>query len=693
MSTVSPPSRLAPGLTTFVIRPGKKWVPVIAADQLPPEVELFGVPREVDLHYLDPDQLRTINWIDPEKIGGTMFKLASPPKAAAGPGPAQPRIMTASTGFMAPDAKVRGLLPNSISQGGETLNSNVSVTTPSVHTRSTPTEGTRPLPHPDTSSPTPNQPPRPSKSLTDSIASLFPRDGARLKYIPPSRFPSVTNSAPPSGVIPDPKRKEYCTYWIQTGDCAYMSQGCMYKHEMPDLKKLREIGFHQIPKWWKEKCAVRLMPVGSLGGIRGGVGGLGGITWLERREMERREMERREMERREMERREMERREMERRRGDEGKRGILGGEERKEVVETPVRRSLETLKIIEDGDEKGEHEERLSSPVFPPLNRLGDQRKQKALEQQPQQVTGSLADLIDLDFRPATRSSGSNGMDSDEESDISDAEVEEKKRSSPLQSPLTTAPSTPIKAQLPTTRSEPDSPASSTNTTMLCEALLAPPPPPPPSSSASEYNDSESGMEEQAQKNTERPLSPSELSKNLSELKADAAKRVKVGRATHAAVNVKAKTTARKIHVSYRKPTPTVTPLSRALEKPAHSKALIAAKEEPTKATGTGQLKTRATRSLTPKEKRVEKMDGLQSSRFAANTSKERENEKGKSTGTLHTRQKRVPPSASVLDSEIAKLKRERTDQRGVKEKEKDVVLGLRRGVREGKEAPAVRPM
>lgn len=46
-----------------------------------------------------------------------------------------------------------------------------------------------------------------------------------------------------------------------------MVQGCRYKHEMPSIDKLRDIGFRDIPKWWKEKTATQLR----------------GPTWMQRR--------------------------------------------------------------------------------------------------------------------------------------------------------------------------------------------------------------------------------------------------------------------------------------------------------------------------------------------------------------------------------------------------------------------------
>lgn len=60
---------------------------------------------------------------------------------------------------------------------------------------------------------------------------------------------------PPSGVLPDPRKKVYCTYWIRTGECGYVQQKCKYKHEIPDIRTLHTIGFREVPRWWKEEQA------------------------------------------------------------------------------------------------------------------------------------------------------------------------------------------------------------------------------------------------------------------------------------------------------------------------------------------------------------------------------------------------------------------------------------------------------
>jgi hypothetical protein len=88
-------------------------------------------------------------------------------------------------------------------------------------------------------------------SLTDTFATIFPKDAARLGYRTPY----------PSGIEPDPSKKEYCTHWIKTGECDWMAIGCKFKHDMPSLEKLRELGFTRgVPKWWKEKSAIVARP-------------------------------------------------------------------------------------------------------------------------------------------------------------------------------------------------------------------------------------------------------------------------------------------------------------------------------------------------------------------------------------------------------------------------------------------------
>ncbi|KAJ5659613.1 hypothetical protein N7507_006064 [Penicillium longicatenatum] len=52
-------------------------------------------------------------------------------------------------------------------------------------------------------------------------------------------------------------RKKYCSYWIRHGECDYLQQGCMFKHEMPlEPRLIEELGLRDIPRWYREKFNV-----------------------------------------------------------------------------------------------------------------------------------------------------------------------------------------------------------------------------------------------------------------------------------------------------------------------------------------------------------------------------------------------------------------------------------------------------
>jgi hypothetical protein len=64
-------------------------------------------------------------------------------------------------------------------------------------------------------------------------------------------------------------KKIYCTYWIRHGECDYIQQGCRYKHEMPDLKTLKSIGFQGVPRWYRERISMAAAhPMRSRGEFR-----------------------------------------------------------------------------------------------------------------------------------------------------------------------------------------------------------------------------------------------------------------------------------------------------------------------------------------------------------------------------------------------------------------------------------------
>lgn len=51
-----------------------------------------------------------------------------------------------------------------------------------------------------------------------------------------------------AGLVPG--KKVYCSHWIRTGECDFLQQGCLYKHEMPDDATLKAIGIRVLPVWY-----------------------------------------------------------------------------------------------------------------------------------------------------------------------------------------------------------------------------------------------------------------------------------------------------------------------------------------------------------------------------------------------------------------------------------------------------------
>ena len=47
-------------------------------------------------------------------------------------------------------------------------------------------------------------------------------------------------------------KKKYCTYWIRTGNCDYVQEGCKYLHIIPDEATRLSIGIRDMPRWAKE---------------------------------------------------------------------------------------------------------------------------------------------------------------------------------------------------------------------------------------------------------------------------------------------------------------------------------------------------------------------------------------------------------------------------------------------------------
>ncbi|KAK8244052.1 hypothetical protein HDK90DRAFT_522545 [Phyllosticta capitalensis] len=189
----------------FIRRDNGNYVPVLAADELPSEVHLEGVPRSINL-----DDAQGMKFLGNLCHTGQTYSLV----------PRDQKIAEAPTANCAPPKPAQTQQPEH----------HMGVQSRASDKQETVAADGKPL-----------------FAVNDAIVKALPEVVGRFNYTgqPP---------LPPSGKQPDQTKKEYCTYWIKTGGCDFTQQGCMFKHEMPDPKTLREkVGINYIPKWWTDK--------------------------------------------------------------------------------------------------------------------------------------------------------------------------------------------------------------------------------------------------------------------------------------------------------------------------------------------------------------------------------------------------------------------------------------------------------
>jgi hypothetical protein len=232
-ATQSRTSTLPEGLRYYLLR-GNIMVPLVPVDQLP--FQLQSVPRQLTHRQMSDENWKLLQETD---IISTPLSILAPsllhsPLAIqpANNVPLRESTITPRARFLAPDHHVRTESASLVKETPQPPRWSVPLS-PAVKAPEI-----RPAPQ--------AAGPEHHVSLTDSLASIYPKDAQRFGYTLPY----------PSGIEPDPSKKEFCTHWIKTGECAFTSIGCKYKHEMPPVDKLRELGFTQVPKWWKEKSAI-----------------------------------------------------------------------------------------------------------------------------------------------------------------------------------------------------------------------------------------------------------------------------------------------------------------------------------------------------------------------------------------------------------------------------------------------------
>lgn len=271
------PSTTAQGqsrITYFITRSTGTPVPLIPADELPYTVKLQSVPR-----VLTPDQTYGLHYVGSAPYTGTTFKLEKSNYNSVQHFDCQPPENTlcgrdSSTviarPFQAPDSLVRQ--PFSHDDNGSSQNL-LSARPMAAYE----TSKSWRRPDPITSAPTNLAE---SEDPAQNAINAILRSQAGAETADRIGYRSQDRTPPPSGKVPDQEKKEWCTYWILHGDCAYVQQGCRYRHEMPDKAKLAEIGINHVPRWWLEQNSAI-----KLGGDRATVGPtVKPEVWLKTRE-------------------------------------------------------------------------------------------------------------------------------------------------------------------------------------------------------------------------------------------------------------------------------------------------------------------------------------------------------------------------------------------------------------------------
>ncbi|RMZ15610.1 hypothetical protein D0860_01535 [Hortaea werneckii] len=238
------PQAAQPRPLYFISRNNGVLVPIVPANELPYTIRLQGLPRVLRF-----DQTVGMQHVGTAPYTGMTFKMedegahrstSQPPGGLHGR--SQSALVSPVKKYLAPDALARQVLAQTANKQPAPVTASEASKTSAYEASSNWRSTASTTANPTTSNTT--------QSIIDAIVSTTSgaAEAARVGYVP---RPTV---APPSGAQPDQDKKEYCTYWIRTGECDYMQQGCLYKHEMPDKATLEKIGLgRNLPRWWIEK--------------------------------------------------------------------------------------------------------------------------------------------------------------------------------------------------------------------------------------------------------------------------------------------------------------------------------------------------------------------------------------------------------------------------------------------------------
>ncbi|MCJ1391247.1 hypothetical protein MMC18_004110 [Xylographa bjoerkii] len=215
----------------FVHRADGTMTPMIALDELPDFIQLKNVPARLSVA---ETQGMTSLGLESRSIGS--YQVDQEVYEAANPTEKAMSERTETVGSVAQtvtEEAPASISPSSADVGvGGTTDAQLSV---DGWRRSVDTETSK--------APTTRAP---------SVASTI-RHSHRGRRRAPSKASVDTESRPyeplTKGVL---GRKEYCSHWIRKGECDFTQQGCIFKHVMPSLDKLEELGYRTYPRWFRE---------------------------------------------------------------------------------------------------------------------------------------------------------------------------------------------------------------------------------------------------------------------------------------------------------------------------------------------------------------------------------------------------------------------------------------------------------
>ncbi|KAL9105035.1 MAG: hypothetical protein Q9163_000048 [Psora crenata] len=236
----------------YVVRPDKTFVPLIAVDEISPMVRIHGVPSSLTVETIEKwnmarcgDQLdRHCNYYRVEFSTHRNTKPGGYKNRSSVTEGAKYSSEQADHGLdLYPSSQYSAQADSRTSPGYEGNQVPLDDNTQSFVNESIRKGGGGSTVEP-----------RQGQSQHPAAGSRGPVQDAVDHMVQENRWakeqhPSKTKNAATPGIF---GKKKFCTYWIRTGNCDYVQEGCKYLHVIPDEETRLRIGIRDMPRWAKE---------------------------------------------------------------------------------------------------------------------------------------------------------------------------------------------------------------------------------------------------------------------------------------------------------------------------------------------------------------------------------------------------------------------------------------------------------